>query len=52
MSKKELSDDDLEEELEKALKENELRKDKCGAALSSSKEVGIQRSNVKLKENK
>lgn len=52
MSEKEKTDDELEEELEKALKANEPKQDHCGTALPSSKEVGVQRSNVKLKKDK
>jgi hypothetical protein len=52
MTDKELSDDELEDELEKALKANETKRDHCGTAIPSSKEVGIQRTDVKLKEKK
>jgi len=52
MNDKELSDDELEDELEKALKANEGKRDNCGTAIPSSKEVGIQRTDVKLKEKK
>lgn len=52
MNDNELSDDELEEELEKAIKANEPNKDNCGTAIPSSKEVGIQRTDVKLKEKK
>jgi len=52
MSDKERSDDELEEELEKAFRDNEAKRDHCGTALPSSKEVGIQRTNVKLKKEK
>ncbi len=52
MSDKEISDDELEEELEEAFRANEAKRDHCGTALPSSKEVGIQRTNVKLKEDK
>ena len=52
MNDKELSDDELEDELEKAIKANEPNKDHCGTAIPSSKEVGIQRTDVKLKEKK
>ncbi|MFW9773009.1 MAG: hypothetical protein ACFFFB_24620 [Candidatus Heimdallarchaeota archaeon] len=52
MPEKEIDDDELEEELEKAFKANEGRRDHCGTALPSSKEVGIQRTNVKVKKNK
>jgi len=51
MSKKELSDEELEEELDKAFKESERLRDHCGTPLPSNKEVGIQRTNVKLKKD-
>ncbi|MFX1494895.1 MAG: hypothetical protein ACFFBZ_11485, partial [Promethearchaeota archaeon] len=50
MPDEELTDDELEEELEKAFKANEAKRDHCGTALPSSKETGIQRTNVKLKK--
>jgi len=52
MPEKEINDDELEEELDKAFKANEAKQDQCGTALPTSKEVGVQRSNVKLKEDK
>ena len=52
MNDKDLTDDDLEAELDKAIKENEAKRDHCGTALPSNKEVGIQRTDVKLKEEK
>ena len=51
MSDKELTDDDLEKELDKAFKESERLRDHCGTALPSNKEVGIQRTNVKLNKD-
>ncbi len=46
-----MSDDELEDELDKAFKANEAKKDQCGTALpGQSREVGIQRSNAKLKK--
>ncbi|MFX0033067.1 MAG: hypothetical protein ACFE8E_10370 [Candidatus Hodarchaeota archaeon] len=50
MSEKEIDDEELEEELEKAFRVNEAKRDHCGTALPSSKEVGIQRTNVKVKK--
>lgn len=50
MTGKEISDDELEDELEKAFAANEAKKDHCGTAIPESKEVGIQRTNVKLKK--
>jgi hypothetical protein len=52
MTGKDIDDDELEEELEKAFKASEAKKDHCGTALPSSKEVGIQRTDVKLKKKK
>jgi hypothetical protein len=52
MSEKELTDEELEAELDKAFKENERLKDNCGTPISSNKEVGVQRTDVKLKEDK
>ncbi|GAH28010.1 unnamed protein product, partial [marine sediment metagenome] len=43
---KEISDEELEKEMEKALKEDDSKKDQCGTALPSSKEVGLQRSDA------
>lgn len=50
MSKKDISDEDLEAVLDKAFKEKEARKDNCGTAIPSNREIGIQRTNVKLKK--
>jgi hypothetical protein len=52
MPEKELTEDKLEKEMDKAFKEGEAKRDHCGTALPSSKEVGIQRTDVKLKEEK
>ena len=52
MPEKELIEDELEKEMDKAFKEGEAKRDHCGTALPSSKEVGIQRTDVKLKEEK
>jgi len=52
MSQKDLSDEELEEELDKALKENEGKKDNCGTPLPYNREVGVQRTDVKLKKDK
>jgi len=51
MSDKKLTDEELEEELDKAFKENERLRDHCGTPMPSNKEVGIQRTNVKLKKD-
>ncbi len=50
MPDEEINDDELEEELDRAFKANEAKKDHCGTALPSNKEIGIQRTNVKLKK--
>ena len=51
MTDNEMSDDELEEELDKALKESERLRDHCGTPLPSNKEVGVQRTDVKLKKD-
>ncbi|MBN1802670.1 MAG: hypothetical protein JW891_14255 [Candidatus Lokiarchaeota archaeon] len=48
--KKEITDEELEAELDKAFKENEAKRDHCGTAIPSNKEVGVQRTNVKMKK--
>jgi len=50
MPKKVVTDEELEEELDKALKANEAKKDKCGTALPVNREVGVQRTDVKVKK--
>jgi hypothetical protein len=50
MNDKDLSDDELEEELEKALKANEAKRDNCGTAMPTNREVGVQRTEVKIKK--
>ena len=50
MTDNEITDDELEEELDKAFKESERLRDHCGSPLPSNKEVGIQRTDVKLKK--
>jgi len=50
MTKKEISDEELDAELDKALKENETKRDHCGTAIPANREVGIQRNQVKLKK--
>ena len=52
MSKEEISDEELEEMLEKDLKTNEAKRDNCGTAMPPNREIGIQRHNVKLKDKK
>jgi hypothetical protein len=50
--KKKWTEEELDKEMEKALKADEAKKDHCGTALPTSKEVGIQRTDVKLKKDK
>ena len=50
MTDKDISDDELDDMLDQAFKKNEAKRDHCGTALPSSKEVGIQRTQVKLKK--
>ncbi len=50
MPNKELSDDELEDELDKAFKANEAKKDNCGTPMPENKEVGLQRTGAKLKK--
>ena len=50
MPDKEMTDEELEDELDKAIKENEPKKDNCGTVMPANKEVGIQRTAVKLKK--
>jgi hypothetical protein len=50
MPDKEITDDELEEELDKAFKESERLRDHCGSPIPSNKEIGVQRTNVKLKD--
>jgi hypothetical protein len=52
MSEKEISDEELEEMLEKDLKANEGKKDNCAKPIPPNREVGIQRNQVKMKEKK
>ena len=51
MTDKDISDDELDDMLDKTFKENEAKKDQCGTAMPTSKEVGIQRTQVKLKKD-
>ncbi|MFX0004369.1 MAG: hypothetical protein ACFE9C_13795 [Candidatus Hodarchaeota archaeon] len=50
MTDNEMTDDELEDELDKAFKESERLRDHCGTALPSNKEVGVQRNDVKIKK--
>ena len=51
MTDKEISDEELDAELDKAFKANEAKRDHCGTMIPSNKEIGIQRDNVKLKKD-
>jgi hypothetical protein len=48
----EMSDEELEAELDKAFKENEAKQDNCGKPMPSNQEVGVQRTDVKIKKEK
>ena len=50
MTDKEMTDEELEDELDKAFKANETNRDNCGTLLPKSKELGVQRTGVKLKK--
>ncbi len=50
MLNKEITDEELEDELDKAFKESEPKRDNCETAIPTSKEVGIQRTDVKVKK--
>ncbi len=50
MPNKEITDEELEDELDKALKTNDGKKDHCGTPIPSNKEVGVQRTGAKLKK--
>jgi hypothetical protein len=51
MSDKEMTDDELEKELDRAFQENEAKRDQCGTALPTNREVGVQRTDVKIKKD-
>ncbi|MBY9020616.1 MAG: hypothetical protein KGD67_06140 [Candidatus Lokiarchaeota archaeon] len=50
MPNKELTEEEIEEELDKAFKASETKKDNCGTPIPTNKEVGLQRTGVKLKK--
>ena len=50
MTDKDITDEELEKELDKAFKANEARKDHCGTAIPENREIGVQRNKVKLKK--
>ncbi len=51
MTNKDISDDDLDDMLDNAFKENEAKRDHCGTVMPTSKEVGVQRTKVKLNKD-
>ncbi|MFX1365666.1 MAG: hypothetical protein ACFFCE_02000 [Promethearchaeota archaeon] len=51
MTDNDITDDELEEELDKAFKESERLRDHCGSPIPSNKEVGVQRTDVKIKKD-
>lgn len=52
MVKEDISDEELEELLEQDLKKNEAKRDNCGKPVPNNRETGVQRTNVKLKDEK
>ncbi len=50
MTGKEITNDELEDELDEAFKANEAKRDQCGTPIPSNKEVGVQRTGAKLKK--
>jgi hypothetical protein len=50
MTDDEITDDELEDELDKAFKDSERLRDHCGNPIPSNKEVGVQRTDVKIKK--
>ncbi len=51
MTGNDLTDDELEDELDKAFKANETKRENCGTPIPSNKEVGVQRTKIKLKKD-
>ncbi|KKN50268.1 hypothetical protein LCGC14_0634600 [marine sediment metagenome] len=51
MTGNEFTDDELDDELDKAFKANEAKRDRCGTPIPSNKEVGIQRTKIKIKKD-
>ena len=45
-----MTDEELEDELDKTFKANESNRDNCGTPIPSNKEVGVQRTGAKLKK--
>lgn len=52
MSKEDLTDEEIEEMLEKDIKANEAKQDNCAKPIPPNREVGVQRNQVKMKEKK
>ena len=50
MPNKDLTEEELETELDKAFKADDGKKDHCGSPIPANKEVGLQRTGAKLKK--
>jgi len=50
MPNKELTDEELEAELDEAFETKDGKKDNCGSPIPANKEVGVQRTGAKLKK--
>ena len=50
MPNNDLTEEELEAELDKAFKADDGKKDHCGSPIPANKEVGLQRTGVKLKK--
>ncbi|MHA1472304.1 MAG: hypothetical protein ACTSQW_04310 [Promethearchaeota archaeon] len=50
MPNEELSNEELEAELDKAFEASDGKKDNCGSPIPANKEVGVQRTGAKLKK--
>ncbi|MBN1215411.1 MAG: hypothetical protein JXA99_08195 [Candidatus Lokiarchaeota archaeon] len=52
MVNEDISDEELEDLLDRDFKENESKRDKCGKPIPLNEEIGIQRTNIKTKKGK
>ncbi len=50
MPNKDLTEEELEAELDEAFKADDGKKDHCGSPIPANKEVGVQRTGAKLKK--
>jgi hypothetical protein len=50
MSRKDLTDEEIEEMLERDLKANQAKQDNCAKPIPPNREVGVQRNQVKMKK--